>query len=134
VAGTVFAEGVAMRATQKLIPGLADTAYSHSDPEWLSGCEARQAAVLEGLRAHLAERGPEAVSRFTVGDGATGMRREAYCGGWLVVGHALAAGTTFAELAHFSGGDADAWVEKTIAEMLNERRQHYGQLFCPFFK
>ena len=123
VAGTVFAEGVAMRATQALVPGLPETRYSHSDPAWLAKCRGNQAAILDSLRAHYAERGPEATSRFTVGMGTTGMQREAYCAGWLVLGYGLAHGDSFASLAHLSEDDAQAWVERTTTALLAASRR-----------
>ena len=37
--------------------------------------------------------------RFTMGKGPSGLEREAYYAGWLVVGYWLEHGTTFAEIA-----------------------------------
>src|SRR5262249_43907766 len=102
VAETVFAEGIAMRGTQRLVPWLGDTDYTHGGIKWLQRCEHEQASILRGMRPHLSDSGAEAVSRFTVGNGGSDLHREAYCAGWLVVGYALERGSTFRQLAHLS--------------------------------
>jgi hypothetical protein len=115
VASAIFAEGLAMRVAEKLNPGLDPTVYTDSSPKWLDQCTSQLPAVLAGIRSHLTDTGAEAVSRFTMGTGITGMDREVYCAGWFVVGRMLGSGSTFEELAHLSQADARARVTAELS-------------------
>ncbi len=98
---TVFIEGLAMRASQRLVPGLPEARYLDNigEPAWLPRCYSHQAAIVRGMLPYLSQSGSDVATRFTFGTGTTGMDREAYCAGWLLVGDLLAAGKTFPELA-----------------------------------
>jgi imidazolonepropionase-like amidohydrolase len=130
VASQIFAEGVAMRVTEHLNPGLPVTNYTAGSAEWMQRCEARLPQILAELNQHLGETGAEAVSRFTVGTGAASLGREVYCAGWHIVGKLLQDGTTFPELAHLMQDEADAKVTAAIKAMLDSYT-HVGRSQAP---
>jgi hypothetical protein len=117
VASTVFAEGLAMRVTEHLNPGLPANIFTGS-PAWLEKCEASLPQVLNELKEHGADSGAEAVSKFTYGTGAAGINREVYCGGWFVVGRMLSDGISFSTLGRMTQAEAEARVAETIGSLL----------------
>lgn len=118
VASALFAEGLAMRVTEHLLPGSAANIYTASTPEWMEQCSAKLPDVLHDLEAHLRDQGAEAVSRFTYGTGAAGLNREVYCGGWFVVGKLLEGSHTYAQLGNLSRPEAERIVTLAIHQML----------------
>ncbi len=94
----VFEEGLAMRATQRLVPGLQDYRYV-GDRNWFDAAMADRAAILAALRPKLERSDADTVLKYTMGQGATGREREAYIAGWLAVGRLLDQGRSFTELA-----------------------------------
>ncbi|NGX16574.1 hypothetical protein [Wenzhouxiangella sp. XN24] len=99
VADVVFTEGLAMHATRALFPELPDLKHLSASHDWLQECNARLEEIMAGIVEHLLEENPEAVNRFTVGEGTAGLEREAYCVGWHVVDQLLFGGSSFAELS-----------------------------------
>lgn len=120
VASQIFAEGLAMRVTERLNPGFPASVYATGSPEWMVQCETHLPEVLADLREHIAESGAEAVSQFTFGTGATGIHREVYCGGWFVVGKMLNDGATFPQLGRLHEDEANARVAATIDTLTRE--------------
>lgn len=98
---TIFLEGLAMHANKALVPGLPDAAYTElvNEPGWFQRCQSNRAAVMKGMLPYLGKAGADIATRFTFGNGTTGMDRELYCAGWFAVGRMLASGWTFPELA-----------------------------------
>lgn len=93
IAHTIFAEGLAMRATEALHPGLAAKTYvGEVTPNWLARAEAKRALILEDIAPHLAESDSASVMKYTMGNGGVGIEREAYYTGWLVIGDLLRRG------------------------------------------
>ncbi|MDP9471723.1 MAG: hypothetical protein M3Q71_13845 [Chloroflexota bacterium] len=104
IAQLILEEGLATRTTAVLVPGHPPPAYvedarAGATPDWFRRCAGREGTILRGIRAHLADGNSEAVARFTFGAGTTGLEREAYYAGWVVVGHLLEMGWTLATLA-----------------------------------
>jgi hypothetical protein len=118
VASAIFSEGLAMRVTEHLNPGFPPYIYATSSPEWMGQCESSLPQVLSDLKQHLADTGAEAVSKFTLGAGAAGIKREVYCGGWFVVGKLLHDGMTFPQLGKLKQDEAEAKIAATFAVML----------------
>lgn len=118
IARTLFAEGLATRVTESLRPGLGEAAYVEHKPGWLTEAQGKRQAILEGIRPHLRSSDSATVMRFTMGTGTTGTERESYYAGWLVVGHLLRQGKTFAELARIQDEQIPGIVEKALGEML----------------
>lgn len=98
---TMFLEGLAMRVSQRAVPGLDDAAYTSmpNEPEWMPNCVARKAEILKGAAADLDKSGREIALKYTFGKGNTGMEREAYCAAWFVMGDLIKSGRTLPELA-----------------------------------
>jgi uncharacterized protein YjaZ len=120
IARTLFQEGLAMRVTESLLPGRGDAAYVEARPGWLAEAKKRETAILTGIRPSLRASDSATVMRFTMGQGATGIEREAYYAGWVVVGHLLKAGHTFPELARIPEGKLPALVDQAIGEILSQ--------------
>jgi Predicted Zn-dependent protease (DUF2268) len=101
VGETVFLEGLAMRTAQKTVPGLPDTAYTQmaDDTDWLSRCLQSKRVVLAGIELDFDKADRASAVKYTFGAGNTGLRREAYCAGWILVGRLLETGWTLPELA-----------------------------------
>jgi hypothetical protein len=117
-AQTIMTEGLAMRATQCVHPGRGDEAYIEHRAGWLAESEGRQRAILSGILPFLTRSDDETVARFTFGRGTTGLDREAYYAGWLVVGHLLTHRASFASLARVRADSMPALVERTISALL----------------
>jgi len=66
---------------------------------------------------HLSDSASEQVARFTIGTGTTGLEREAYYAGWVVVGHLMHRGYTLAELARIPESRIPEVVEEAIRSM-----------------
>lgn len=115
IATLMFTEGLAMRASERLVPGQPEFAYVSFVPDWYATCQASRQEVLKGLHPHLLETDEPSITRFTYGNGASGETREAYCGGWFVVGDLLAHGWTFPALARLSRAQINPLVEQTVA-------------------
>ncbi len=62
----------------------------------------------------------EHVMRFTMGKGPSGLEREAYYAGWLVVGYWLEHGTTFAEIARIPEAEMPKRVDAAIQKLLDQ--------------
>ncbi|HWZ13265.1 MAG TPA: hypothetical protein VNX22_09010 [Acidobacteriaceae bacterium] len=120
IAHTIFAEGLAMRATQSIHPGEADVVYvGEASPGWYERAQAKHAQILADITPHLAEDSSEAVMRYTMGKGGAGVEREAYYTGWLVIGDLLNHGWTFPRLARVT----DPEMTKLCAESLARLQQ-----------
>lgn len=98
IANLVLSEGIAMHATRTLFPKKPDTEHLGGNQEWQQACHQRIDVILDQIEAVLEIRGPETVSRFTVGEGLTGIEREGYCAGWYLVDRLLEGGRTLAGL------------------------------------
>lgn len=113
----VFWEGLAMRSASRVVPGLPSKAYTElpEDHGWLDRCYANKTAVLEGISQYVDASGPSVGSRFTFGNGTTGMRREAYCAGWIIFGKLLAQGHSLSQLAAIPEKQMIGTVRKAIS-------------------
>jgi hypothetical protein len=58
------------------------------------------------------------VMRFTMGKGPSGLEREAYYAGWLVVGYWLEHGMTFADIARIPEKEMPQRVNEVIEKLL----------------
>ena len=120
IAHTIFAEGLAMRVTQHLHPGLADKDYvGEFTPNWFARAEAKRHIILGDILPHLDDSSPDSVMRFTMGTGGAGLEREAYYAGWLVIGDLLQRGWTYARLARVSEDQMTRIVSDSLTHLLN---------------
>ena len=122
IAHTVFTEGLGMRVTQAIHPGLSDATYvGEMSSGWYARAQAKNAAILVDIAPHLAEDSSDAVMRYTMGQGGAGIDREAYYAGWLVVGDLLDHGWTFAKLARVPDADMAKLCAESLARIQPEK-------------
>lgn len=118
VAALVFKEGLAMHASRRLVPGRPDAAYLTTDEAWLARCSDRLETIIVAMQPEFHLRGDAARNKYTVGEGNTGMEREAYCAGWHLVGRLIEKGHDFAGLARVAEDDIPAMLEQAAARAL----------------
>jgi hypothetical protein len=121
IAETVFLEGLAMHAVQALEPGHEEREYVDADPAWFTIAMTRSREILVGILPELEKADSATVTRFTYGQGTTGMIREAYAAGWIVIGDLLQQGKTFPELARIRSADMPAAARGAVAHWLELR-------------
>jgi hypothetical protein len=103
VAEVVMDEGVAMRVTENLIPGQPAGTYTNGRYDsWLQEAQLHQKEILLGIRSHLTDTAASQKSRFIFGAGTTGLEREAYYAGWVLIGELEKQGLSLAQLARLS--------------------------------
>jgi hypothetical protein len=121
LAELVISEGLAMRATERLLAGRPATYYIIGAQDWLDSARARRAAILRGIREHLTESQTATVQRFTFGGGTTGLAREAYYAAWEVTGALLRSGMSLQEIATTPGDRVPNLVLRGIDLVVSER-------------
>jgi len=99
IAQTLLQEGLAMHVSREAVPGLPVAAYVTHKPEWWAAAQARKAAILADVMASLEAKDGASVYRQTIGQGASGLTRQAYAAGWWVVEDMRAHGMTLAQIA-----------------------------------
>lgn len=116
VGETIFLEGLAMHTAQRAVPGLPDAAYTEMPGEtgWFSKCSNNKGAIIKGIAADLDKQGAEIASKYTFGQGNTGISREAYCAAWFIVGKLLSTGHSLPELARVPEADMVTTIRKGI--------------------
>jgi Predicted Zn-dependent protease (DUF2268) len=113
---TMFLEGLAMRAAQRVFPGSPEAAYTANDDKgWLAECYRKKDAVLASILPDLDKSGSEIAMKYTFGQGNNGLHREAYCAAWIVMGKLLDAGRTFPELARIPESRMVGTIKDTMA-------------------
>jgi len=91
---------------------------------WFNAAMAKSREILAGILPELEKSDSAAVTRFTYGQGTTGMIREAYAAGWIVIGDLLSQGKTFPELARVRSEEMPTVVRGAVAHWLE---RHAGQ-------
>jgi hypothetical protein len=120
IAQTMLQEGLAVSTAQALRPGHKPESYIEFSPGWLAKCEGKRREILAGIRPSLTDNSSDAVTKFTVGSGTTGLEREAYYAGWLVVERMVKDGMTLAQIAHVPEGEVAANVDRAIRSLQSE--------------
>jgi hypothetical protein len=118
---TVLTEGLAMRATEKLLPGHPEPYYVEARPGWFEEAAKLRPQILRDVREALASDKSEDVMRFTMGRGPSGIEREAYYAGWVVVGYWLEQGKSFAEIARIPEKEMPNETRKAIDALLGSQ-------------
>ncbi|MGH7938697.1 MAG: hypothetical protein ACREFG_09335 [Chthoniobacterales bacterium] len=117
---TILTEGLAMRVTQKLLPGHPEAYYVEARPGWFAEATKKSAAILKDMQPVLASDKSDDVMRFTMGEGPSGLEREAYYAGWLVIGYWLDRGMSFAEIARIPEKEMPERVGVAIDKLLEQ--------------
>lgn len=116
---TMFLEGLAMRSSQLVLPGQTEAAYtSQGDQVWLHQCYLRKQRILRGIVPYLDVASQASATRFTFGNGTTGMHREVYCAAWIATGRLLSNGHSLAELAIVPEKSMSLMMRSTIETLL----------------
>lgn len=115
LAELVLSEGLAMRVTERLIPGYPSIHYLAGSQAWLDSSNSRRTAILEGIQQHISESGGATARRFTFGSGATGLGREGYYAGWVVTEALLDGGLSLHDLATTPSPHLPALISRGIA-------------------
>lgn len=110
----VITESLAMRVVQALFPGQPEYTDVARSQSWLDTANARRTAILNGIRDHVSDAGNSVAQRFTFGDGTTGLSREAYYAGWVIVGQLLRGGMTFHQIAKTPASGFPALITRAI--------------------
>ena len=110
----VISEGLAMRVVQALIPGRASSYYVIGSQAWLDSANAHRSAILSAIEQRETDRGAATVQQFTFGLGATGLRREAYYAGWVIVGNLLDSGLSLSDIARTPDRDLPHLVGRAV--------------------
>ncbi|PWE18053.1 hypothetical protein DDZ18_00085 [Marinicauda salina] len=118
IANTLLSEGLAAHVSREVVPGRPETAYIEHEPGWLERCRANAPEVLAGILPVLAQSDSETVMRFTIGEGPTGLEREAYCAGYLVIAHLRETGASLADIARVQDADMPDFARGAIEAML----------------
>jgi hypothetical protein len=118
VATIALSEGLAMHASQALVPGGKLESYVELTPGWFARAKVKEREILRNIRPRLAARDGATLYRFTMDKGPTGLEREAYYAGWRVVGAWLAEGRSLAEIARIPPQRAAAEFDATIGRLL----------------
>jgi hypothetical protein len=126
IAATIVQEGLAVEVSRVCAPGRPYRSYIEFTPGWFDKCRANQRAILEGLLPNLGKKDGETVFRFTMGQGTTGIEREAYYAGWVVMERLHAGGMGWAEIARVPEDAMPALVEKAVREILAENPGERG--------
>jgi len=115
---TVLTVGLAMRGTERILPGAPKSLYTWRRAPWLTRCIRKSGAILRGILPYISKADPDTTTRFTYGTGTTGLESEAYCAGWILVGNLLEHGYTFPQLAKIPEADMTAVVDTNLSGML----------------
>jgi uncharacterized protein YjaZ len=117
IGATVVSEGLAMRVSQKLFPNDPPERVTEHTRGWLKAADAKRGEILKAIQPVLGSEKPEDVMRFTMGQGPNGLEREAYYVGWVVVGHWLENGMSFAEIARIPQKEMPQRVAETLERL-----------------
>jgi hypothetical protein len=118
IAATALQEGLAMQVTREAIPGQPIQTYVGGGAGWWEKAQANKATILSGALPFLETKDSATVFRFTLGQGTTGLQREAYVVGWFVVEQLRAGGMDLPAIARTPEGDMPALVRTAIGKIL----------------
>jgi Predicted Zn-dependent protease (DUF2268) len=110
----VISEGLAMRVSERLIPGHPSIYYVAGSQAWLDSANTRRTDILSGIRQHASDSGAATAQRFTFGNGTTGLGREAYYAGWLITGALLDSGLSIHDIATTPASQLSTLVSRGI--------------------
>jgi hypothetical protein len=121
---TALAEGLAMRVTQKLYPGLPATRFTEmpGEPGWLARADTMRGPIFRDIREVVTSSKSQDVFRYTMGTGPAGIDREAYYAGWSVVGYWLVHGMSYADIARIPESKAPGRVAAALDALIAQRR------------
>lgn len=81
---------------------------------WLKDCEKNAESITKGILPFLEESSYEKVYQFTMGQGSTGIEREAYFVGWKLVQQLLIDGMSFEAIAKIKEPEMPETVRRLV--------------------
>lgn len=119
---TVFQEGLALHVVRETAPDREVREIVEVSDGWYDEVRRRHAPVLRGIVPDLAKKDGQTVFKYTMGSGNTGLEREAYYAGWVVVEHLRAKGRSLESLARIPEAEMPKVVGDAIAEIFAQRK------------
>ncbi|MDO4814714.1 MAG: hypothetical protein Q3988_06400 [Gemella sp.] len=113
-------EGLAMRVSKEVVPGMTEYQYVSSKEEWWNECEEESSKIIEGLLPYVKEEISEILFKFTMGAGTTNREREAYYVAWNLFDKLLEQGFSLEELARISKEASKEFVEKQVKLLIEK--------------
>lgn len=110
----ILEEGLAMKVSQAVVPGLSDHQYISSKKEWYKACRDKHRDILKGILPYVKEETSEVLFQFTMGLGTTNHEREAYYAAWALFDRLLEQGFCLSDLARISQETSKIFVEEHI--------------------
>lgn len=107
-------EGLALHMSKKMIPGLEDSNYLSYQQNWYEEAKENHDAIFNGIREYISNDDSEILYRYTMGTGSTGLEREAYYVGWIIVGKALNDGYSYFDLMTLNEVETNELAKKYI--------------------
>jgi len=118
---TAFQEGLAIEVARAVNGGGDIRPFIEMSPGWYAKVEARRRAILQGILPYLDSKDSQTVFRFTMGNGTTGINREAYFVGYLVMEQLHGSGMTWAQIARIPEDRMPDVVRGAIEKILAEK-------------
>lgn len=118
IAQTLLQEGLAMHVAREVAPGRPLEAYVTHNPAWWTAAQSRKAAILADVAASLDQSDGASVYRQTIGQGGSGLTRQAYAAGWWVVEDLRAHGWTLARIARIPADRITSTVRESLARLM----------------
>lgn len=120
IGATLIQEGLAMHVSREVVPGLTERDYVGGEDGWWTAAKRRRADILAGMEPYLEAKDGETVFKFTIGQGTTGLNREAYVAGWFVIQALRAEGMSFARIARIPEAEMPAVARRAFAAIRGE--------------
>lgn len=117
LAQTILQEGLAMHVARELVPGLPTATYVTHRPDWWTAAQAKKGAILADVMTSLEASDGASVYRQTIGQGGSGLTRQAYAAGWWVVEDLRAHGMTLPQIARIPPARMVPLVRESLARL-----------------
>jgi hypothetical protein len=118
IGAIAISEGLALHVSKKILPKTSNAEITEHVPGWFAQAEGKRVAILKGLLPFIHSNDPNDIMRFTMGTGPSGLQREAYYAGWLVVDYLLKQGMRFSAIARIPENEMPQKAKEAIEAML----------------
>lgn len=94
-----------MRVSLHILLGRSDAEYTEYSKGWLAKAEKMHLSILKDVESKINSDADADIMNFTMGISLSGLEREAYYAGWVIVGYWLKHGKTFSKIARIGEKD-----------------------------
>lgn len=112
----ILQEGLAMKTSQCIVPGLSEYNYLASDEKWFNECMKLKGKIIDGIISYLDSEDGEILFKFTIGEGTTKNVRELYIVAWVLFSKLLDSGFTLQKLANVIESDSVDLVNEYLSK------------------